>query len=59
MLQVQVCFSCVVVLLLANDLQHNEIANILEKVKLHETGQYGKINKRIHITGRSILTQRS
>ena len=39
-----------------------QIANVLDKLKLHErheAGQYSKINKRIHITGRSILNQSS
>ena len=36
----------------------SQIDNILDKLKLykhHETGQYSKIDKRIHITGKGIL----
>ena len=39
-----------------------QIANILDKLKQHEhheTEQYSKINKHMHITGRSILNQSS
>ena len=41
---------------------HSQIANILDKRNLHgqyQTGQYSKINKRIHITDWSILNQTS
>ena len=41
---------------------HSQIANILDKRNLHghyQTGQYSKINKRIHITEWSILKQTS
>ena len=39
-----------------------QIANIFDKLKPHEdheTGQYSKINKGIHITGRMMLNQGS
>ena len=72
MLQSKICFSIVAVLLQTDDLQNNQkrtppcllklvrnpsqIANILDKLKLHEhheTEQYSKINKHIYIIGRS------